>query len=61
MRAKRAHDFAPAGKLVERGLLVSSKRKYIITEKGKEAVEKLKKEVQVESKPEKSDSLPVRS
>ena len=49
------------GKLVERGLLVSSKRKYIITEKGKEAVEKLKKEVQVESKPEKSDSLPVRS
>jgi predicted transcriptional regulator len=49
------------GKLVERGLLALAKRKYFITEKGKEAVEKLKKEVQAESKPEKNDPPPASS
>ena len=44
------------GRLVERGLLVSVKRKYFATEKGKEAAEKLKKEPQTEKQPEKIDS-----
>jgi predicted transcriptional regulator len=49
------------GKLVERGLLVSVKRKYFVTEKGKEAAEKLKKELQTEKQSERNDSPPASS
>jgi predicted transcriptional regulator len=46
-------------KLVERGLLVSAKRKYFVTDKGKEIAERLEKELQTEEQPEKIDSPPA--
>jgi len=37
------------------------KRKYFVTEKGKEAAEKLKKELQTEKQSERNDSPPASS